>query len=291
MVRPKRASLSSIGEVLSTAEVAKLLLVSEATIKRWADDGVLTCYRTAGGHRKFGRTDVEALVRSRGFPVPAPGLSVDWEQALRLALDADPAALEQLVWSALDGGMPLEVLFDTVLGRALVEIGDRWAAGTATIAEEHLVSTGIIDLLAILRHRLEQQHPASGRTALVACAAGERHEIGARMLSLCLRANGFSTLDMGADNSYDEVARMALTRPVELVVLSASSASDAGRRAVEGLGALSATLAAGAIRLFAGGTAFDPRRVPPEVRWAADCRSFVAALREGKSPSAVAAAH
>ena len=37
----------------STRELSKLLRVNESTVKRWADRGDFTCFRTPGGHRKF----------------------------------------------------------------------------------------------------------------------------------------------------------------------------------------------------------------------------------------------
>ena len=40
-------------DVLSTRQVATLLGVGEATVKRWADAGEIECFRTPGGHRKF----------------------------------------------------------------------------------------------------------------------------------------------------------------------------------------------------------------------------------------------
>jgi excisionase family DNA binding protein len=47
---------------LTTRYVARLLSVSEATVKRWADDGALTSEKTVGGHRRFG---IEAIARLR----------------------------------------------------------------------------------------------------------------------------------------------------------------------------------------------------------------------------------
>ena len=60
-------------EYLSTAEVARLLGVSVATIKRWVDDGVLPAYKTAGGHRRLLLTDVQRLAQHNHFPRLDPG--------------------------------------------------------------------------------------------------------------------------------------------------------------------------------------------------------------------------
>src|SRR6476620_6985126 len=52
---------------LTTREVAKLLLVSEATVKRWADDGLLLPKKTAGGHRRFSLQSIARLRREHGI--------------------------------------------------------------------------------------------------------------------------------------------------------------------------------------------------------------------------------
>src|SRR6185436_9533336 len=52
---------------LTTRDVAKLLLVSEATAKRWADDGLLLPKKTAGGHRRFSIQSVALFRREQSL--------------------------------------------------------------------------------------------------------------------------------------------------------------------------------------------------------------------------------
>jgi len=62
--------------LLSTGDVARMLHVSDATVKRWADSGALRCLRTVGTHRKFLQSDVAALLASVHFVRPKPGAPV-----------------------------------------------------------------------------------------------------------------------------------------------------------------------------------------------------------------------
>lgn len=53
-------------ELLTPAEVRRALRVSPDTIRRWARNGKLPCVRIGpGGHRRYRRSAVEALLRER----------------------------------------------------------------------------------------------------------------------------------------------------------------------------------------------------------------------------------
>ncbi len=55
--RPRR-------EHMTVSEVAELFHVSSKTVVRWANEGKLSYMATLGGHRRFLREHVEALVAS-----------------------------------------------------------------------------------------------------------------------------------------------------------------------------------------------------------------------------------
>ena len=49
-------------ELLSTGEAAEILQASVQTVRRWERSGHLTAIRTPGDHRRFRRSEVEALL-------------------------------------------------------------------------------------------------------------------------------------------------------------------------------------------------------------------------------------
>ncbi len=55
---------------LRLGEAAAELGVSLNTLRRWSDSGKLTCYRSPGGHRRYRRGDVEALLRAEDTAGP-----------------------------------------------------------------------------------------------------------------------------------------------------------------------------------------------------------------------------
>lgn len=53
-------------EYLTPGEVAALFRVDPKSVTRWGKEGRLRSIRTPGGHRRFFRAEVEALLRGDG---------------------------------------------------------------------------------------------------------------------------------------------------------------------------------------------------------------------------------
>jgi len=61
---------------LSLSAASKLLGVHTTTLRRWADQGAIPVYVTPGGHRRFARSDIEALAARK--PLSAQSLPSAW---------------------------------------------------------------------------------------------------------------------------------------------------------------------------------------------------------------------
>jgi excisionase family DNA binding protein len=85
-------------ELLTPASVAALLFVDRKTVSRWATSGKLDSIRTPGGHRRFLRSDVTAIMngsyeRSENRPqIPAPRDGAAPGAPTDLAEECDSAA-------------------------------------------------------------------------------------------------------------------------------------------------------------------------------------------------------
>ena len=53
-------------ELLTPTQVAQLFGVNPRTVTRWANSGRLGFIRTPGGHRRFRRSEITALLTDRG---------------------------------------------------------------------------------------------------------------------------------------------------------------------------------------------------------------------------------
>jgi excisionase family DNA binding protein len=50
--------------VFTSSQAARCLGVSLATIRRWADAGYISCYRTPGSQRRFSRRQLDDFIAS-----------------------------------------------------------------------------------------------------------------------------------------------------------------------------------------------------------------------------------
>jgi excisionase family DNA binding protein len=263
-------------DVLSTRQVATLLGVGEATVKRWADAGEIDCFRTPGGHRKFRLRDVTSFVHRRQFeakgPLPsatAQGSDALGDEAIRhfgaVALRGDSAALVGQLAGLRLRGHSLPELFDEVAAPALHQIGEKWAHDGLSVAEEHVASQAVIDAVARAQPLAEPPgepvRPDRG-CAIVAAVAGELHDIAARMVACLLRAQGFEVLAPLAQTPSRELADLILRSRAVLVALSSTMSSEVGEQVA---------LAAAAVRqtggqVMVGGEGMRKAHLPDEVR-------------------------
>ena len=57
-------------DLLTPAEVAALLYVDPKTVSRWATAGKIQSFRTPGGHRRFLRSEIAAMIAVDGPAEP-----------------------------------------------------------------------------------------------------------------------------------------------------------------------------------------------------------------------------
>lgn len=69
--QPAPEAVEDEATFLRPSAVALLFGVDTQTVRRWADSGMLATQRTVGGHRRFRRADVEALLSRATGRLPA----------------------------------------------------------------------------------------------------------------------------------------------------------------------------------------------------------------------------
>lgn len=203
---------------LSTKDAMKMLGVGSTTIKRWADEGLLNSSRTAGGHRRFQRSDVIRLANStpeRDLALPEVDI---WVRRLTSS-DYDDNLTQQI--HALCSRLGSWYETADFLGRVLTEVGNGWANGTISVIEEHIASNRLRLAVGALAESMIV--PDEAPICRLATLSGETHELGLFFARLCFRASGIETTFIGADTPADDLVRFIHENEQSVIGLSASA--------------------------------------------------------------------
>ena len=210
---------------LDLAEAARELGVHYQTAYRWVREGALRAVKVGKGYR-VERRDLDRFAqrRQRGSP-PRPIQVRDWDhQVERLygtLRSGDERAANELVDRLAGSGVSPVELCDELLAPALRRIGEEWAAGVNTVADEHRATAICERLLARLPGRRTRVRGA----VVVAAPAGEHHALPARMAAIALRYDGWRVHDLSTDVPSGDLAAFLRRERPELLVLSTTMPS------------------------------------------------------------------
>lgn len=157
---------------------------------------------------------------------------VDHEQAyLSRILRADRVgAIESLREAIATHG--LSGALELVVARAQATVGERWAAGTLSVADEHAATS-------VSEQAIDAVFPAAPSTpagvAIAACPEGEWHSLSLRMVSAAATEAGFAVHFLGASVPSGDLVRYLDRVGPDLVLLSSAIPSNLAsvRRSIE----------------------------------------------------------
>jgi len=158
-------------------------------------------------------------------PVESVNLPAKYAHEVYLALihhdEFEAGNLLRETFSTFD----LKTILSKVLTPCLVEIGEAWVRGEIRITTEHFAS-------AVLRGKLLtllQAYPARRNApfVMVGGAPTEQHEIGALMMAVLLRSEGYRVEFLGPDIPLDDLVDYARSEKPALIILTASTRTAA----------------------------------------------------------------
>jgi MerR family transcriptional regulator, light-induced transcriptional regulator len=258
---------------LSPRDVAQAIGVSESSLKRWADEGLLSVSRTAGGHRRIALREVLRYLRETGMPVArpeilglpgisnaAPGGEAD-EHLIACILQGYPDATRGALMGRYLAGESLASLCDGPLREALRRVGELWQHGPEGVHIEHRATDTCIHALNYLRGMLAP--PAASAPLALGCSpGGDPYIIPSLMAAVVLAAEGWREINLGANLPAPALTTaMQKFRP-RLVWVSFSAVNRAGVAMRELTEAVRVAEEIGA-SFIAGGRALPPRSSHP----------------------------
>ena len=224
--------------VLRIGELSRRVGVSPELLRAWERRyGLLCPTRSQGGFRLYSTTDEQRVRRMLALQQQGLSPAVAAQTVADEADTADVAAdaLRQALAEALDrfdeaaanrafdralGTLSLDTLLREIVLDYLTDLGERWSAGQATVAQEHFATN-------VLRGRLlglaRDWGQGGGPLTLLACPPGELHDLGLICFGLALRARGWRIAFLGTDTPIDTLTQTADNLHPELVVLTTTT--------------------------------------------------------------------
>jgi MerR family transcriptional regulator, light-induced transcriptional regulator len=151
--------------------------------------------------------------------LPDNGIARAYVQAL---LDGRRDLASSLVEGELRSGKTVRELYLDLFQPCQREIGRLWHTRRISVAQEHFATAATQFIMSGLYPRLAASARPNGKKLVAACAQGELHELGLRMVADFFQADGWDTRYFGADLPMealiDEINRV---KP-DLVALSAA---------------------------------------------------------------------
>lgn len=231
-------------------ELSRRTGVSPELLRAWEQRyGLLRPGRSQGGFRLYSAED-EARVR-RTAALIADGMSAaeaagtaltspaaepaaelplveNLAVELRQALDNFDSAAGHAALDRLLAAVSVELAVTGVLIPYLHELGERWADGSVTVAQEHFASNLVRGrLLGLARDWGAGGDPS----AVLACLPGEAHDLGLILLGVLIARRGWRVTFLGADTPVDTLEATVRGLQPSLVVLTTYDAALFGRHA------------------------------------------------------------
>jgi DNA-binding transcriptional MerR regulator len=148
-------------------------------------------------------------------------LRADLSQAL-LQFDAPAADMLLSEGFAL---YPLDSVCINIIQPTLVDIGEMWHVGTASVAQEHFASQFLRRKLLALLNIYDV--PEGRATIVAACAPGEQHDLGLLLLALFLVRRNYKVVFLGSDVPIEALQQaVGQVRP-EIVCISTATSTTA----------------------------------------------------------------
>jgi DNA-binding transcriptional MerR regulator/methylmalonyl-CoA mutase cobalamin-binding subunit len=234
------ASSSSPARLFPIRTVAGITGVHPVTLRAWERRyQLIKPQRTAKGHRLYSQTDIDLIQRVVGLL--AQGISISQAATLVETEDVDLdtatpgpwrpylermlAAVHRFNEAALDAVYsdalalyPVDIVTDRLIAPLLHVIGERWAARTGDVAEEHFFSTYLRNKLGA---RLHHQSRGGARAQLLAaCLPEERHDFGLLLFCLSAASHGYRLVLLGADMPLADLPGATRRSDSDAIVLS-----------------------------------------------------------------------
>lgn len=183
---------------------------------------------------------------------PLGGLAQSYLAAL---LASNRRQASELIISAADSGTPIKQLYIHVFQQSQIEIGRLWQTNQITVAQEHYCTAATQMIMSQLYPRIFAG-PRIGRRFVGACASGDLHEIGMRMVTDFFEMDGWDTDYLGASVPNTDLIQTLVDRKPDVLGISVAIIPHLDE-ATRLIGAIRENPACARVKILVGGYPFQ----------------------------------
>jgi len=274
-----------MSDFFSPKEVATAIGVSESSLKRWVDKGLIPAEKTGGGHRRMTLDAVLRFLREQGRALSEPeaiGLPAesgrrptssdsDLQDFLRFLVSGDEPSARRIVMDAFLNGFSAAKIFDAIIVPAFIEIGNLWHCGTLEVYQERRACETCSRVVHELR-RAVGSGPTDGPVAIGGTLDGDPYTIASSMSEVVLRECGWRALSLGNMLPFNTLLKAVENDRPRLMWLSVTSIRSPEQFAAN-LNVLFDTATSFGCVLVVGGQALTAE-IRPMLRYTTYCDNF-----------------
>jgi excisionase family DNA binding protein len=227
--------------IISSKTAAEFLNVNESTVKRWADSGIIKCYRTAGGHRKFRLEDLQKHAVENDYQITdlmfVDKKSQSGNESInriyrslsskleKYILKGDSKEAYVLLYSMYYNKYSVADIFDRVVREAMTNIGLKWQDKTLDIATEHIATNTLLPALQKFEGVIYKKDKIK-KTVICAGPESEYHEVGLLCVKLALESEGWNVIYPGINLPFKSISELINKIKPDMICISATYIRD-----------------------------------------------------------------
>uniref|UniRef100_A0A7C2JZM4 MerR family DNA-binding transcriptional regulator n=1 Tax=Schlesneria paludicola TaxID=360056 RepID=A0A7C2JZM4_9PLAN len=226
-------------QFVSTRQLARAAGVSESSVKRWCDQGLIPSVKTAGGHRRvsldaateFLRRSTDPHVRPELLGVPIrrgagpPSIKRAADEFFEALAAGDEELCRRIVFDLHLAGEPASKICDAVVAEAFHGVGAAWECDQLQVYQERRGCGLCLQLLSEAKLVIPE---AKGEAPLAigGTPQGDPYELPTAMVELVLRQNGWRSRSLGSRLPFETLLKAIDEVRPQLFWLSVSHIDD-----------------------------------------------------------------
>ena len=236
-----------VSQYFSPKEVARALGVSESSLKRWVDKGLIRASKTVGGHRRLELDAVLEYLRQtgRGLQHPqsvdlpagcgvATPLSIDeaHEPFTKALVEGDEEGARRVVIDLFVSGNSVSSICDNVIAPTFHSVGDLWQCGKIEIYSERRACEICQRVVHELR-RAVGAGPEDVPLAMGGTLDGDPYTLATSLAEIVLCSNGWKAMSLGNMLPFETVRAAIVDKRPRLFWVSVTTIRDIDRFAAD----------------------------------------------------------